>query len=193
MTSRKNGFWAFGITVIMLLTAGSNDSAHAQRTMSGQDMITLYGYTPMTGSKDLGGELSWGRYMLDFYWKVKADAESSSHRLKTGHTMNACTVTLGSSYMHRLACTRSRSVSLYTGGGIFIGYEIYDPSKKLPKYINTGLPAGNFLYGINANIEGEFFILKTLALVVYAELPVNFSSPLSKVRYRAGAGIRINL
>jgi hypothetical protein len=177
----------------MFAAATWGKPAHAQRTMSGQNMITLYGFTPFTGSSDLGGELCWGRYQMNSYWKVKADAESSSHRLKTGHTMNACTVTLGSSYMHRLACTRSRNVSLYAGGGVFIGYEIYDPLKKLPKYINTGLPAGNFLYGINANIEGEFFILKRLALVVYAELPVNFSSPLSKVRYRAGAGIRINL
>ena len=156
-------------------------------------MITLYGFTPFTGPSDLGGELCWGRYMLNSCWKVKADLETSSNSLRTGHTMSSCDISIGGSYMYRLACTRSRNLSFYAGGGAFIGYEFYDPKKRLPGYIDTGLPVGNFLYGISAVSEVEFFFLRTVALVVYAELPVNFSSPLSKVRYRAGAGIRINL
>ena len=193
MTSRKNGLRTVAFTVLMFAAATWGKPAHAQRTMSEQNMITLYGFTPFTGSSDLGGELCWGRYQLNSYWKVKADLESSSHKLQTGHTMNSCDIMFGGSYMHRLACTRSRNLSLYAGGGTFIGYEFYDPKKRLPEYIDTGLPVGNFLYGINAMAEVEFFFHRIIALVVYAELPVNFSSPLSKVRYRAGAGIRINL
>lgn len=193
MTSRKNGFRAMFIIVFLFTSVFGNNYAHAQRTMSKQDMITLYGFTPLTGLNNLGGEVCWGRYLLNSFWKVKVDAESSCHTLKTGHTMNTCDFTLGGNYLHRLTGTRSRSVNLYLGGGAFVGYEFYDPQKKLPEYIDTGLPIGNFLYGINATVDGEFFILRTVALVVYAELPINFSSPLSKVRYRAGLGIRINL
>ena len=193
MTSQKNGFRTVATAVLMFAAVTLGRPAHAQRTMSGQDMITLYGFTPFTGPSDLGGELCWGRYMLNSYWKVKADLETSSHSLRTGHTMSSCDISIGGSYMYRLACTRSRSLNLYAGGGAFIGYEFYDPSKRLPEHIDTRLPVGNFLYGVNAVSEVEFFFLRTVALVVYAELPVNFSSPLSKVRYRAGAGIRINL
>lgn len=193
MTSRKDGLRATVITVILLIATAGHNNAQAQRTMRNQDMITLFGYTPMTGPKDLGFEICWGRYLLNSFWKVKADASTSHSTLRTGHTMNTCDVTFGGSYQHRLVGTRSRNVSLYAGGGVFIGYEFYDPKKELPQYIDTGLPVGNFLYGITASIEGEFFILRNVALVAYGELPVNFSSPLSKVRYRVGAGIRINL
>ena len=193
MTSRKYGFRAATVAILMFTAATLGKPAYGQRTMNGQDMVTLYGFTPFTGSPDLGGELCWGRYRLNSYWKVKADLESSSHSLRTGHTMIAYDTTIGGSYLHRLACTRSRNLSLYAGGGAFIGYEFYDPKGRLPEYIDTGLPVGNFLYGVNAVTEAEFFFIRTVALVVYAELPVNFSSPLSKVRYRAGAGIRINL
>ena len=194
MTSRKNGFWATAAIVFLsVLTMSGQNEAHAQRTMNRQHHLSVSCYSALSGVRDWGAELHWGRYMLSSFWRVEASGGMLCRNLQTSHALETCNVTLGGSYMHRLISSRSRSVSLYAGGGVFIGYEFYDPSDRLPEYINTGLPAGSFLYGLHAGAEGEFFISRTAALVVYASIPVNFSSPVGKVRYKAGAGIRINL
>ena len=194
MTSRRNGFWAITAIVFMsVLTIAGQGKAQAQRTMNRQGYLTISGYSALSGGCNCGGEIQWGKYMLSSLWRIEASAGELSKGLKTSHILKTCNVTLGGSYMHRLVSSRSRSVSLYAGGGVFIGYEFYDPSGTLPEYINTGLPSGSFLYGIHGGIEGEFFFTRQTALVIYSNIPVNFSSPIQKVRYKLGAGVRINL
>lgn len=194
MTSRKKGLKSIASLALLCFVALCRPhAADAQRTMKDQDLICVKGYSALTGIRDAGGELCWGRYLLSAYWRVTAEGGVFHRDIKTSHRLKTCSVTLDGAYMHRLVSTRSRSVSLYAGGGAFIGYEFYDPTKHLPEFIDTKLPSGTFLYGIFPEVEGEFFFCRKVAFVVYAKIPVNFSSPLGKVRFRAGAGLRINL
>ena len=194
MTSRKEGFWAIKAAIFLsTLMASSQLQAHAQRTMSGQNNISLCAYSPLSNIKDYGGEIHWGQYMLNSHWRIEASGCCLRKATQTGHILETCNITLGGSYMHRLAGTRSRSVSLYAGGGAFIGYEFFDPSGRLPEYISTGLAKHGFLYGIHATTEAEFFVCRNVALVLYASIPINFSSPLGMVRFKTGGGIRINI
>ena len=49
--------------------------------------------------------------------------------------------------MHRIISNRGRHIGLYAGGGVFLGCELYDPQKRLPDYIVTGLGKKKILIG----------------------------------------------
>ena len=95
--------------------------------------------------------------------------------------------------MHRIISNRGRHIGLYAGGGVFLGCERYDPQKRLPGYIVTGLGDYGFLYGINPAVEMELFFSRQACIIIRGSLPINFSSPLRKVRYDIGIGARLNL
>ena len=95
--------------------------------------------------------------------------------------------------MYRVASTRSRSVNLYIGGGIFLGWEFYDPRKRVPAYINTGLPDGTFIYGVAPAIDSEFFITRTIALTLGARSPISISSKTEILKLHLKAGIKVNI
>lgn len=107
--------------------------------------------------------------------------------------MDMLTVRVEGGYMHRIAATRSRSFNLYTGGSAFIGYEIYDPVRRLPSNINTGLGEGAFVYGIRPSVEAEVFLTRTLAIIISGSAPLTFSSLSGWLRVNAGAGLRLNI
>ena len=181
------------IVLAFVLSLVASTDAMAQRTMKGQHAIGIDVSGRIPNIADIGLCLNYSQYLLNAYWQVGAYAGNNQIKTDNGLNLEYIDSAICGGYMHRLIATKSRSICLYAGGGAFIGYEFYDPRKRLPEHIDTRLPVGNFLYGVNAGAEAEFFFIRTVALVVYAELPVNFSSPLSKVRYRVGAGIRINL
>ena len=56
------------------------------------------------------------------------------------------------------------------------------------------MPAkGVFLYGLSATVTVEVFFCRSVALVLGADIPVNFSSQASNIRWNTTAGIRIDL
>ena len=94
--------------------------------------------------------------------------------------------------MFRLVSSRSRAISLYAGGGGFLGYEVVDPMRRLSEHIVLNVRKRTFLYGIYAAVEAEVFFVEKVALVFKGILPVNFVSQLGKVHYECGVGLRVN-
>ena len=168
-------------------------SAMAQRTMKGQHAVgaEATGCIPRLG--DLGLCLNYSQYLLNAYWQVAAYTGNNHIMTSNGIPMEFIDCTIEGGYMHRLVSTRSRSLSLYAGGGAFIGYEFYDPRKELPATIYTNLPTGNFLYGISPRIEAEFFLTRQMAITLGTSAMVNFSSPLVKLRPQLRIGLRIDI
>ena len=140
-----------------------------------------------------GGEITFGRYMLDSHVKGSISLCPDSRGLSTSHRMGYLPVTVGADWMYRAAETYSRDICLYVGGGIFMGWEIYDPLRRLPRYIDTGLGRSAFIYGVSPKIEAEFFISTTVAIIIGAAMPVAVSSGAEMVRTHIGTGIRINI
>lgn len=181
------------LSAVILLTLYSAHNGYAQRTMRDQNLLTISVQTPCTGARDFGASVSYGRYLLDSYWRTCVSAIPRGIQLSTGDRMDLLGIRAGADYMYRIAATRSRSFNLYGGGGAFIGYEIYDPFTRLAPNINTGLKDGAFIYGINASIEAEVFIARRIALTVACATPLTFGSVTRWIRINATAGIRINI
>ena len=168
-------------------------TGHAQRTMRDQNLLTASTQTPCTGIKDFGASVSYGRYLLDAYWKTSVSVVPRGLQLSTGDRMDILALRAGADYMYRIASVRSRAFSLYGGGGAFIGYELYDPFSRLPSNIHTGLTDGAFIYGVNANLEAEVFIARKVALIAGCTVPMTFGSVTRWLRINATTGIRFNL
>ena len=166
---------------------------HAQRTMRDQNLLTASMQTPCTGIKDFGASVSYGRYLLDAYWKASVSVVPRGLNLSTGDRMNLLSIRAGGDYMYRIATVRSRAFSLYGGGGAFIGYELYDPFSRLPANIHTGLADGAFIYGVNANLEMEIFVSRKVALIAACTAPLTFGSVTKWLRINAMTGVRLNL
>ena len=166
---------------------------YAQRTMRDQNLLTVSMQTPCTGIRDFGASVSYGRYLLDAYWKTSVSVVPRGLQLSTGDRMDLMALRVGADYMYRIASVRSRAFSLYGGGGVFIGYELYDPFSRLPSNIHTGLTDGAFIYGVNANLEAEIFIARKIALIAGCTVPMTFGSVTRWLRVNAITGIRFNL
>ena len=166
---------------------------YAQRTMRDQNLLTVSMQTPCTGIRDFGASVSYGRYLLDAYWKTSVSVVPRGLQLSTGDRMDLMALRVGADYMYRIASVRSRAFSLYGGGGAFIGYELYDPFSRLPSNIHTGLTDGAFIYGVNANLEAEIFIARKIALIAGCTVPMTFGSVTRWLRVNAITGIRFNL
>ena len=177
--------------IILLLSVSF--SSYAQRTMHRQNHIAAEVVFPYDFSTIPGGEISWGQYMLSSYWKAWAGLYPDQLVLKTKHSLEYLPIVGGCDYMYRLISTRSRLVNLYCGGGVFLGYEIYDPFKKIPTYIDIQFPEGIFIYGINVNLESEIFLSRTIAFLVGLKMPVVVPSKGEIVRLLIKTGIRINI
>ena len=176
-----------------LMAFCNSQETHAQRTMRDQNLLTVQMQTPCTDARYFGGSVSWGRYMLDAYWKASVSVVPRGVQLSTGHTMDLVSLRAGGAYMHRLASVRSRVFSLYGGGGAFIGYELYDPASRLPGNISTGLGDGAFIYGIDPTIEAEVFFTRRLAFTAGCTMPLTFGSATRWIRLNATAGLRLNI
>lgn len=141
----------------------------------------------------LGGELSFGAYLLNAYMEGWLNVTSDSIILQTSHRLGYIPINAGADYMYRIAATRSRGVNLYVGGGVFLGWEFYDLLKRVPAYIDTGLPAGTVIYGVAPAIDSEFFITRTVAFTLEARSPISISSKTEILKLQLKAGVRINI
>jgi hypothetical protein len=141
----------------------------------------------------IGGELSFGSYLLDSHISGWINVTPDYISLPTGHQLGYIPINVGADYMYRVAATRARSVNLYVGGGVFLGWELYDPFKRVPSYIDTGFGKGNFIYGVSPALESEFFITRTVALTLGTRMPVSISSKTEILKLHLKAGLRVNI
>ena len=185
------------VYALMIFTL-STSTAHAQRTMNGQDNISVSVHCTYSGEVPIGADLCWGRYLLNSNVKAGLTYSPFSHkiystRLSDSRTIQNHSLLAYGEYMHRIVADRGRHTCLYAGGGVFLGCEFYDPQKKLPDYIATGLGDWGFLYGICPAVEFEVFVSKTICILIRGGIPINFSSPLSNIRFTTGIGARFNI
>ena len=171
----------------------SSQAVSAQRTMKGQLHIGAHASISADPRVPAGGELSFGSYLLDSYITGWINVTRDYITLPTSHQLGYIPINVGADYMYRVAATRSRSINLYVGGGVFLGCELYDPFKRLPSYIDTGFGKGTFIYGLAPAVVSEFFIARTVALSLEARMPVSFSSQAKIIKAHIKAGIRINI
>ena len=183
---------AFIAAVMLMMTCGSV-SAHAQRTMNRQNVVTLEAASSCYSFKDVGMHASWGQYGLTWYWKAWLNAGPYSITVKTGDRMTYGQVTSGADFMYRLVSNRRRSLSLYAGGGAFLGIESYNLWHKLPPYIETDFPKARFLYGLDASLEFEAYISRTVALTVSGTAPFTISSLVRPFHFQLRLGVRVAL
>lgn len=162
--------------------------ASAQRTANGQGMISL------SGSFPLGGSLSYGGYLNSSFWEAGAMGLFRSHDLSEGNPMDYAQAFAFGDWMYRLVATRNRVLNLYIGGGAFIGYEFNDPWKKLPEDVRGTLSSsGTFLYGILGKLQLQLFLSRSLSILLSAEAPVNFTSPITWIQPCGSLGLRLDL
>lgn len=171
----------------------SSQVVSAQRTMKGQLHIGAHASISADPRVSAGGELSFGSYLLDSYITGWINVTPAYITLPTSHQLGYIPINVGADYMYRVAATRSRSINLYVGGGIFLGWELYDPFKRLPSYIDTGFGNGTFIYGVAPAVASEFFIARTVALSLEARMPVSISSKTEILKLHLKAGIKVNI
>ena len=181
------------VLIACIVLFSSSQAVSAQRTMKGQLHIGAQASLSADPRIPIGGEFSFGSYLLDshiFGWiNITPDYIS----LPTGHQLGYIPINVGADYMYRVAATRARSVNLYVGGGVFLGWELYDPFKRVPSYIDTGFGKGNFIYGVAPGLESEFFITRTVALTLGARMPVSISSKTEILKLHLKAGLRVDI
>lgn len=190
-TEKRGCFRSVLIACIVLFA--SSQAVSAQRTMKGQLHIGAQASLSADPRIPIGGELSFGSYLLDSHISGWINVTPDYISLPTGHQLGYIPINVGADYMYRVAATRARSVNLYVGGGVFLGWELYDPFKRVPSYIDTGFGKGNFIYGVGPALESEFFITRTVALTLGARMPVSISSKTEILKLHLKAGFRVNI
>ena len=181
------------VLIACIALFASSQAASAQRTMKGQLHIGAQASLSADPRVPIGGELSFGSYLLDSHISGWINVTPDYISLPTGHQLGYIPINVGADYMYRVAATRARSANLYVGGGVFLGWELYDPLRRVPSYIDTGFGKGNFIYGVAPALESEFFITRTVALSLGARMPVSISSKTEILKLHLKAGLRVNI
>ena len=161
--------------------------------MNHQNVITMEAASSCYSFKDVGFQLSFGQYGLTWYWKAWLNASPYSLTISTGDRMTYGQVLAGGDFMYRLISDKRRIVSLYAGGGAFLGIEGYNLWHRLPSYIETDFPKARFLYGLDASLELETFVSKTVALVLSGNMPITISSLVRPFHFQLRLGVRVAL
>lgn len=188
------GVWLASAVLSFVLLISQPCKAKAQRTMSGQSILTAEaGLLSFVHPGDFSLNIDYGQYLLSGYWYGSLNAEHNRIATTTAYDIRYIDAYASGGYLHRLLTCRSRIFGLYVGGGAFLGYEFIDPMNERPSNITTTLPGGCFLYGIIPEIEIEIFFLRKAALTIGADSPIFFSSPLRKIHPRLKLGLRMNI
>ena len=181
------------ILIACIVLFSSSQIISAQRTMKGQYHLAAEAAFAADPRVPAGVEISFGAYLLDSYVIGWINVTPDYVTLPTSHQLEYIPINFGADYMYRVAATRARSVNLYVGGGVYLGWELYDPFRKVPSYIDTGFGSGTFIYGVAPALESEFFIARRLALTLGVRMPVSISSKTEILKLHLKAGIRINI
>ena len=138
-----------------------------------------------------GAEAFFGQYTLTGYWEAGVMADDYHATLSTGQRLQYDHLAAAGDFMFRLAATRSRSVNLYAGAGVFAGVEMVDPFHRLPTYLDLPVASKSFLYGLYAKALAEFYLGRRFAFTVEGCVPMTFPGHLGWLRWKAGIGLKI--
>lgn len=165
-------------------------TASAQRTQSGQSSLQV---SSLYNGLSAGAEVFYEQYTLSGYWQAGVSGNLYKALLSTGDTLDYLHALAQGGYLFRLAGTRSRSLSLYAGGGILAGVEMLDPLSTLPSHITLSQAQNAFIYGMYAQGALEWFVARKVALLLRASAPVTFGSGIRTLGGNIGLGVKINL
>lgn len=177
----------------LLMLAASGKEARAQRTMRGENLISVGVHYPFSEPYWMGVDFSYGQYLLGSYWKAGVSLTEYTFPLAEDVPMGYEHATAYGEWMYRLAGTRNRLLNLYAGPGLFLGYEMADFWGLLPDTLTEACPKGSFIYGIRLSVEAEVFLSRRVAVTLGASLPASITSTFGHLHCQAGAGIRLNL
>lgn len=181
--------------IIALFLLASTLSAHAQRTAVGMNQISA---TVNTSLSSFGGEVLYGRYLSYGYWFGNASFVDRAERdAQLSDIMHHQRFQAGGGYMARLYGTKTRSLSLYGGGDVFIGAEMLDVFKSTSpvtrqSFYSAGFTDFRFIYGLSARLEAEYFPINNLAIVGLIRAPICLNTRFSVLGLELGVGARIN-
>lgn len=185
------------ILLLAALLAAYTAPCSAQRTMRSQFFIDAEGRWP------LGAQLSLGQYTNVGYWNGFLTADRLYQTLvysdgQTAARLDYYRIAIGAEYMARIAGTRSRSLSLYGGGGGMIGIELVDPFSLLPKdiviQIDGESPAKRaFIFGVRPRILCEWYLSQRFALTAGCVAPIYFGSQWRYLSVMGTLGMRVNV
>lgn len=189
--------------VAALLLTAAPQRAEAQRTMRSQWYASLLGTATLSPSalSHSGFGIEAGRYTVTARW-------AGAVRCIVPEGDGAGSFTASGGWMYRIAATRSRALSLYGGGGAFLGIDFDDPLGAAEEVIRDDTASGTstwtkeeaeeasghsgFTYGLEPALEAELFIARKVALVGALSVPVRFATRQETLSLRASAGLRIN-
>ena len=193
-----HNYWILPV-VFLLCTA---ITANAQRTAIGTYYGSLQANCSFSG---IGADLSAGTYTATGLWKITVSDANRTVRVVGGgegeegkyHGSIGCMHILAKGdYLWRIVNNHSRTLNFYGGAGLFLGMELLDPAHTWPKDSVFPFDGRNsFLYGLEAQLEFEWFFLRSvpdLAIVFDGSLPFNFSSKISKFNQEVSLGLRYN-
>ena len=184
----KKYIWVY--TIVVAIALHMSTPASAQRTMKGQYFAQVEGLWCATNP---GGSIAFGQYLLNSSWQAGTAMRNFSRTLSTGDVLQVADIVAVGEWDYRVFATRGRHFCLYAGGGVFLGYEMFDPWRRIPDTVDTGLGKGIFLYGIQADLRAEVFFSRRCALLLGACAPLDIPSPAGIFHWEVSAGLRFNL
>ena len=197
MQHKRTAYKIIIILAVASILSFTETDAGAQRTAQGQ--IHFSGHVDYNLST-IGGEVSGGQYLYFGYWAASLNAQNYAYKFKSSNVnANFLRLTPSGIFMYRLLKTPSRNLNLYGGGDVFLGPEFLDLFAQLPEttlnvLVNKGFSRTRFIYGGSLRLEGEFFPLRKLAIIL--PLRLSFTGNTAKneiVGFTVGLGIRYNL
>ena len=208
MTSKIDRYYRLTSRSLLRLLAVSfavvfgQSKAEAQRTMRGQwyaDAVATCTLSPKAGSHP-GFGIEAGRYTMTARWSA-----SVRGIVPTGGEFGS--ITVGGSWLYRVAATRNRALSFYCGGGAFLGVDFDEVNGAVQEVISdSGTDSSAtwtqgedstashsaFTYGLEPVAEMELFFTRKAALVAGVSVPVRLLTRQENLSLRATAGFRIN-
>ena len=189
--------WLLRSVLTVSLSAGVCFGASAQRTSYHESFID-FGYSSSYFAQPVsdltnGLRVAYGMYEMETFWSITANFNNFHQYVYNNSRwewFDYSYYALGADWNYRLFGTYSRNFNLYAGGGIFLGYRQYGTFINL---LGSGIPdtlynkdgiaiasvKGDFLYGMRANLQAEYFFTKKIALVLNVSPYVPFSRFLS--------------
>lgn len=192
---------SFYYFIILICVVWSPCNAFAQRTSDGTFFVAARPTVSACSTPRPGIALEGGQYLLSSFWRAGIWASDYSQKLESAsgdrlpEMLDHMHLRAQGDYLFRLAANYSRSVNLYAGGGVFLGYHAYQVLSTIPSELSGDFPSGEFIYGLVPSLEGEFFVSGRVAITLGVHCPVTFSSSLRTdlCHLDASLGVRVNL
>lgn len=172
--------------LVVSLSIGVLFPATAQRTVPGSGAPYI---GVSVNESSFGCRAGWRGWTLWGAWESGVIARDYRTSVGDGIPLEFSCVCAEGNVMGRIFSDRARVIGFYGGGGVFFGDEINDPRKMLPSYVTTGIRKNSIIYGMQANLEMELYVLKRLGLSLRATVPVTFSSPTGWIHYEGSFNI----